>query len=425
MRIQLRNIRLLMSITLSVVFGSTLLAQSNTNSPYTRFGYGKLEDSGFGRSQGMGGLSYGFRTKTNINPVNPAAYSSIDSTSFLFELGVSGLVSNFSTTDKSTNTLTGNLDYLALQFPVFKWMGISAGLIPYSFVGYNYGFNDSTRMPNPITDSVYVRQSQFFIGNGGISQAYIGLSFDLLDRLSLGVNAYYMFGSINHIRSVEVSSNQPMTSYVTTQTANLDVRNFNFRFGLQYHQPIGEKNELVLGGIYEFKSGMNGNYTTITTGVDTVEGSSKELFELPSVYGIGLTYTFDKRLIVGADFTMQEYAKAKYFGKTDSLNNRIKFNIGAEYTHDPRGMRYIDRMNWRLGTNYSNSYINVGGHSTNDFAITFGVGLPLRTNRSVINLNFEYGNIGTRSYSMIKEQYFKVGLNVSLNENWFFKSMIR
>lgn len=402
-----------------------LSAQNNTNSPYTRFGYGQLFDGGFGRSQGMGGISYGLRSNKTINPMNPASYSSIDSTSLLFDVGVSGLLSNFSAEGKSTSKFTGNLEYLGLQFPVTRWMGVSVGMMPFSTVGYQFGFTDSTQMPNPTTDSVYSRYSQTFSGSGGISQVYLGLSFDLFKRLSIGINGYYMFGTIDNYRYLNPTVTDGNPSYETMYTSTLHIRNFNTRIGLQYHQPLKNNQELVIGAVYEFQTKMSGDFSSSMVGVDSVNTATAELFDLPNVYGLGLTYMLDNRLLVGADFTYQEFAKARYFGRTDSLNNRMKVSVGAEYTHRPTGMRYIDRMSWRLGANYSNSYINVGGQSTRDFAITCGVGFPLRTIKSVINLNFEYGKIGTNNYSMINERYFKFGLNVALNELWFFKTTIR
>ena len=57
-----------------------IAAQNNTNSPYTRYGYGQLQDQGFSVSQSMGGISYGLRSNATINPGNPASYSAIDST---------------------------------------------------------------------------------------------------------------------------------------------------------------------------------------------------------------------------------------------------------------------------------------------------------------------------------------------------------
>ena len=55
-----------------------LWAQNNTNSPYTRFGYGELADRSFGAGRAMGGVGYGLRSSKQINPLNPASYSCIN-----------------------------------------------------------------------------------------------------------------------------------------------------------------------------------------------------------------------------------------------------------------------------------------------------------------------------------------------------------
>ena len=73
---------------------------------------------------------------------------------------------------------------------------------------------------------------------------------------------------------------------------------------------------------------------------------------------------------------------------------------------------------------YNNSYAKINNKQTNNFSITCGVGLPLRTSKTIINVNFEYGNIGGVS-AILKENYFKFGLNFSLNETWFVKAKVR
>ena len=407
-------------ILLGLIASVMMIAQNNTNSPYTRYGYGQLEDDCFSRSQAMGGTSIGMRTKNSINSNNPASYSSIDSTSFIFEMGVSGLLSNFRSGDAQNTTFTGNLDYIALQSPVTKWMGLSAGLIPYSYVGYNYNYTDSIKIPMGEEYNVY---DKTYYGSGGISQVYLGLSFDIADHLALGVNGYYMFGNINHYKAVSYNQSE-LTTTNTVMLNNLHINSFNTRFGLQYHETIGEKHKLNIGAIYEFRSGMNGKFEQTTTGTDTLVMNSNELFEMPSLYGGGIMYTYDDKLMIGVDFTYQEYSKALYYGKRDTLTNRMKISLGAEYTHDPRGRRYIDRMSWRLGAKYNNSYAMVNGKQAGDFSLTCGIGLPLRTSRTVININFEYGNIGGMM-ATLKENYFKFGLNFSLNETWFIKAKVR
>lgn len=404
-----------------VVAPHTAIAQNNINSPYTRFGYGQIEDDCFSKSQAMGGTAIGIRDRQTINPINPASYSSVDSTSFIFEMGVSGLVSTFSTANGANTTFTGSLDYIALQSPVTKWMGLSVGLIPYSLVGYDYSFRDSIGIPGSETKNIY---NQSYYGTGGLSQIYLGLSFDIAKHLSLGVNGYYMFGNINHQKAITYTTSE-ITTNTTLRSTGLDISSFNARFGLQYHETVGTKHAFTIGAIYEFKSAMSGKYEQTTEAADTIRTSMKQLFELPSLYGAGFTYTFDKRLTIGADFTFQEYSKALYFGKTDSLNNRMKITLGGEYIHNPRGRRYIDRMYWRLGANYRSSYINTSSGPTNDFSITCGIGLPLRTSQTLINVNFEYGRVGAGRASLLNERYFKFGLNFSLNEIWFVKAKVR
>ena len=411
-----RNLIILLGLILSVM----MFAQNNTNSPYTRYGYGQLEDDCFSRSQAMGGTAIGLRAKNSINSTNPASYSSIDSTSFIFEMGVSGLLSNFRSGDAHNTTFTGNLDYIALQSPITKWMGLSTGLIPYSYVGYDYKYTDSIQIPMSEEYNVY---DKTYYGTGGISQVYLGLSFDIANHLALGVNGYYMFGNINHYKAVSYAQSE-LTTTNTIMLSNLYIRSFNARFGLQYHETIGEKHKFNIGAIYEFRSGINGRFEQTTTGTDTLKVNSDELFEMPSLYGGGVTYTYDDKLIVGVDFMYQEYSKALYYGKRDTLANRMKLSIGAEYINDARGRRYIDRMAWRIGAKYNTSYAKINGHQAGDFSITCGLGLPLRTSKTVINVNFEYGNIGGMM-ATLKENYFKFGLNFSLNETWFIKAKVR
>jgi hypothetical protein len=410
-----RKIAILLGLILSVM----MIAQ-NTNSPYTRYGYGQMEDDCFSRSAAMGGASIGLHLNNSINPTNPASYSSIDSTSFLFEMGVSGLLSNFSTGDAHNTTFTGNLDYIALQSPITKWMGLSAGLIPFSYVGYNYNYFDSLQIPAEDEYNVYEKT---YYGNGGVSQVYLGLSFDIANHLSLGVNGYYMFGNINHYKAINYTQSE-LTTTNTVMLSNLYIRSFNTRFGLQYHETIGSKHAFTIGAIYEFQSGMNGSFEQTTTGTDTIIVKSSELFEMPSLYGGGISYSYDNRLLISADFTLQEYSKALYYGKRDTLANRMKIALGAEYIHNPRGRDYIDRMAWRLGANYRNSYAKVGGIQASEFSITCGVGLPLRTSRTVINVNVEYGNVGGKM-AILNENYFKFGLNFTLHETWFVKAKVR
>ena len=118
---------------------------------------------------------------------------------------------------------------------------------------------------------------------------------------------------------------------------------------------------------------------------------------------------------------MYEFSKAKSFNVDTIvfLNNRHKWVLGAEYIHDPNGLRYVDRMRWRIGADLTTSYIS----SDLNYGITIGVGLPLKTARTILNVAFEYDKIGRRNF--IREDCFKLSFNATINEMWFFKSKIK
>ena len=82
---------LMMSLALAVN------AQSGMNSPYSQWGLGILSDQTSGFNAGMNGVGLGFHEHNQVNYINPASYSSVDSLTFLFDAGISGQISNLDT----------------------------------------------------------------------------------------------------------------------------------------------------------------------------------------------------------------------------------------------------------------------------------------------------------------------------------------
>ncbi|NDP19687.1 MAG: hypothetical protein GZ091_01205 [Paludibacter sp.] len=413
------------SLVISLFFLIQIVSsQNNTNSPYTRFGFGELSDTNSGEQRAMGGVSIGARASENINTVNPASYSVVDSMTFMFDIGSSALVSRFSDPTGGKTTFNANIEYITMQFPLYKWMGFSAGLLPYSFSGYNFFTNDTASIPNNNAEPSKIAYTKNFNGVGGFSQVYTGLSVNLFNHLSLGINAYYMYGSVNNYRNISFANTSGFQS--TTQLNSISANNFRFRFGAQFYNTFATKHDITLGVIYEQKAKLNGNFTQINSGVltDTVNVSGSNDFEMPTIYGLGLYYTFDKKLSVGIDYSMQGWKAANFFGKTDSLCNRSKIALGLEYLPDIRSRKFSDKIRYRAGFNLSDAYYKVDGVTLpKNFGISFGLGLPLynkvSNTTSMLNTSFEYGKIG--SNTMLREDYFKFTLNIVFNEHWFFK----
>ena len=85
----------LINACLFCIMATITMAQTSTNSPYTRYGLGELSDQHFGNSKAMGGIAYGLRNGLQVNAANPASYTAIDSLTFIFDIGLSLQNANF------------------------------------------------------------------------------------------------------------------------------------------------------------------------------------------------------------------------------------------------------------------------------------------------------------------------------------------
>ena len=109
---------------------TTTFAQSGTNSPYSQYGLGDLADQSVGFNKGMNGVGLAFRRGTEVNPLNPASYSSVDSLSMIFDAGLSGQITNYNENGTKLNAKSGGFDYVAGLFRAFKKVGVYYGVMP-------------------------------------------------------------------------------------------------------------------------------------------------------------------------------------------------------------------------------------------------------------------------------------------------------
>lgn len=424
---------------IAIVAGFIGSLGAQTNSPYSRYGYGILRDQVTGPSKGMGGIGYGLRNSLSANPMNPASYSRVDSLTFLFDMGVSGTRAKLSDESASRSDYNGGLDYITTLMPLSKRLGLSIGILPYSTIGYDFG---STETAGTVD---YIKA---YSGSGGLSQIYTGLGYlTPIDGLSIGANASFLFGTLDQTRSIpSISAN----SNLSTEYSELTIKTFKFDIGVQYQKALSKDNNLVLGAVFTPGINSTANYQNLhreltssgtTISIDTLSVNGVDA-GMPTSVGAGFTLTHKDKLIVGADLTYQNWSDVKYSSLMgDGLNNSNRFNdrwkyaAGIEYTIDPMSRNYFQRIKLRGGGNYSNSYLNVmdsegkvSGY--NEYGATIGFGFPLRDRESFgnrtsyLNINFEYKKIAPKASYLVKEQYFGISINVNINELWFYKKKI-
>jgi hypothetical protein len=63
----------------------------------------------------------------------------------------------------------------------------------------------------------------------------------------------------------------------------------------------------------------------------------------------------------------------------------------------------------------------IGGESINDLGLNLGIGLPIGTFTSNLNLGIEMGKRGTTNAGLVQENYFSVFASLSFNDRWFVK----
>ena len=409
-------------------------AQSNSNSPYTRYGFGQLTDQSFGNSKAMGGIAYGLRNGLQVNASNPASYSAVDSLTFLFDAGMSLQNANFNENGTKTNAKNSTVDYIAMQFRLMKGLGMTAGFLPYSNVGYS--MLKTSTIPNS-EDQYGSTTSQLatYSGNGGLQQVFLGLGYNVLKSLSVGVNFSYLYGDITHTVSTGFSNSNAFTSLWTEK---IDVQDYKLDFGLQYTQKFSKKHAVTLGAVYSFAKDLNSDgYRYIekynsTTLVSQSADSVANPCALPQTFGVGATYVYDNRLTIGADYTMQKWADVKFPTTVDNkfttqeglFSNRSKYSFGAEYLPNPISRNYLKRIRYRIGAHYATPYAKVDGQEgAREYGVSFGFGLPLHLYqaKSVLNISGQYIKVSPKVKGMLEENYLRINVGLTFNERWFMK----
>lgn len=419
-----------------IIFAGFLLcaipvaAQVNTGSPYSRFGLGELNQPGFAQNQALGGAGIGLRYGNLINYLNPASYTETDTMSFLFDFGLMGSQTNYSTNTEKSRMNNYNIHHIAMGFGITRNWKASIGIVPYSSVGYS--IEEDKFLPG----ANFINYS--YKGNGGLNSLYIGNAVRMFDHFSLGLNLNYLFGYLDYSNGVSFPSDAYAAA--TLIENRLTLGGMTYKLGFQYHDVFREKYFLTLGAVFSNETNVKTSRSLIQT--TYYPGAGKTLNDstslnpayiiksdniagktlLPQNLGFGASFGIKNKLTLAADYSMQEWSKSVIPGKSDTLANSSSLNLGVEYTPNEQALRgYYNRVHYRLGGYYSNSYLRIRGEQLQDYGISFGVGLPFKSSKSSFNIGFALGQRGTLKNNLIKENYGIVNIGLTLHDFWFVK----
>ena len=410
------------------VAGWAQTSSINAFSPYTCYGLGDISTPGTAYLRSMGGIGAAFRNQVMINYMNPASYSAVGQKSFLFNFGLEG--QNFYLKNQNTKNSynTFNVRDVAIEFPLARKIGFGLSVTPLSNVGY--------RLEETVTDPdilATVGQIKYkYSGEGGVTQFKAGAGMEIVKGLSVGAEMIYYFGGIDRYIDQYIT---PVTSSGSYSTVNASTKESISRifanFGIQYDVLATEKRILTVGATYQLGGQLRSDITKyVPSGdmyADTVSFvASKSDFTMPSNLTVGFFYQTVK-FGFGADYSYQNWTGKN---KADEVNG-VKFvdthsiKVGGQYTPDWGDIRHFyKRLTYRAGLRYSTYYMQLKGQNISDKAVTIGVGIPVNMKRlSNINVGAEYGIRGTTRSGMIRENYFKFSLGLSLfgEDFWFVK----
>jgi hypothetical protein len=405
----------------------------NAASPYSLFGIGILSGSGLTYQESMGGLGISNGKYWVLNNVNPALLPMNSFTTF--DLGLYTERRNLTTTDLSQSNTTGGLRHLTLGIPLknLKW-SMALGLMPYSNVSYNM------TTTAPVNNWENANANYKYIGSGGINQVFLSSGWQIIPKyLSVGVKAGYAFGTITDETRIGIEETvyedegdeigtqklfEPSRYYRASRYSD-----FLFQGGINMKKEIKNNMEASLGFVYEFGADMNTTRSELVeiynpndpkTPTDEVLSDGKGNTYLPPNYGFGLSFTKQNKWTFGIDYYMRDWAKFRSdFGTDEPLTNSYKIIVGGELTPDITSINsYMKRVTYLFGFNFEQTPVMINNTNIDDFGINFGVSLPVG-NASIFNLGLKYGQLGTTSNELIREDYFKINLGMTFNDRSF------
>lgn len=413
------------------LLGGMAATGQNINSPYSRYGIGDLTPNQNMLTRGMGGASTAYADYQSVNYANPASYGHLQSVTYDFGAEISNVAIRSLNPVRKFSNASPNISYINLGLPLKKaggW-GLVFGLRPISRINYKVLRNERIQM-GAGSDSV----STVFEGNGGSQQVYLGTG-GKWKNLTFGVNAGYLFG-IKDFSTRRAFMNDTVTYLKSNHQTKSNFHGFVVNAGLQYDLKFSEKMRGRLGVQGTWQQNLKGTrdiiretYNYDANGaeftIDSVFGirNQEGIVNMPSSYSAGFLLERLGKWMLSMDYLTTKWSEYSYFGDKDQVNDNWELRLGGQLVPNG-GQKYWSNVAYRAGFSYGKDYVQLG-EQLNRWTFSFGAGLPMRrvayTNQfSIINTVVEIGQRGNVN-SLVRENFFRLGIGLSMSDVWFIK----
>lgn len=390
--------------------GFSLFGQGGSN--YSIFGIGDLNLSSNASYEGLAGTQIAFPSVNSINLKNPAMWSMVTDTRL--QAGYRFNQHLISDPNRSVSHNNGTITGFSTLFALSPKNGLSLslGLAPYTLVNYY------------LASPVYIQEDGFtvtgnaeYLGKGGVSTLFAGLSSKVAYGLSIGVMGFAATGNIASEINTELFGD---ASYFTSTVTKEDqFKGAGVKFGFAY---TGIKN-LTLGGFYQSEIKSKGDrlttYSTINPYRPDTTFSDAISFTVPSSLGFGASYVSGK-FIFGADFAMQDYTGFDYKqGKNMEFSNSYMTSIGLSRIGNQNfSAPFMDKVTYKFGMSYREQYYKLDGNPINEISASVGLQIPW-TRNLLTDVAFVMGRRGTTDNGLLQDVFGRFVVDISIGETWF------
>ncbi|MDW8852347.1 aromatic hydrocarbon degradation protein [Flavobacterium sp. MMLR14_040] len=399
-----------------ILMSLTAFSQSISSSPYSLYGVGSVYDSDFGSIPSIGSSGIALPSNLFINNLNPASLAYLPLNHFMFDIGGKAIATTYESGSRSEKRNNFQFSHIAFAFPVTKKSGFSVALRPYSSATFKI-----SNLKLTIADS----QEYYYLtaaGSGGLNNFDFSYGYRIGKKISVGASATVLFGNTTDDRSYLISNS------ITSISKKTDYSGLRATLGAQYQID----STFTIASTFKLPTKVNASKVQsvetltneVVTTVESNVASDADDYYMPLEIGVGISKRFKNNLNMTVDYEKSLWKNTNQSELYGDFVNQDRFALGFTYSAKKNIRRYWDRVQYAAGANFDTGYLEVDGKRVNNASISIGLTLPIENTFSALNISYSYGQKGKVSENLIKENYHKISLNLSLDGIWFVKRKI-
>ncbi|WJS96387.1 aromatic hydrocarbon degradation protein [Flavobacterium johnsoniae] len=399
-----------------ILMSLTSFSQSISSSPYSLYGVGSLYDSNFGYLSSTSFSGMALPSDSFINNLNPASLGFMYQNHFLFDIGGKAIATTYQSSSRTEKRNNFQFSHIALAFPVTKNSGFSFSLQPYSSSVFKI-----SNLKLPIADS----QEYYYVsaqGSGGLNNLDFSYGYRFGKKLSLGVTATALFGNTVDERAFLISN------AITTINKKTNYSGVRATLGTQFKIDSTFIIASTVKAPTRVRASKIQSVTSIADEVETTveseQPSDTDDYYMPLEIGFGVSKRFKNNLNATLDYEKSFWNDTKQSELYGNFVNQDRFALGFTYSAKKNVRKYWDRVGYAAGISYDTGYLEVNKERINNASFSIGLNLPIDNTFSSLNVSYSYGQKGRIANDLIKENYHKISLNLSLDGIWFVKRKI-